>query len=206
MTNDDPTAIPTDEAKLPATVLLGPPGAGKGTQGRVLGMIPGFLHWEAGRVLRALDPESEVGRRAREVLARGDLLDDETVIAVFRDSLRAHTAALAPSRPILVLDGLPRTIGQAQRLMSLVDVIVVLHLVAPDPERLVSRLALRAGQEGRADDGSEAIVRHRLEVYRRATEPVLREFPADLVVEIDAMRDAVVVTHDILGRIIERRR
>jgi adenylate kinase len=169
-------------------------------------MIPGFVHWEAGKVLRDLDPESDIGRRTRAILARGDLLDDDTVVAVFRESAFTRRQDVGGPSPVLVLDGIPRTTGQAIRLASLVDVFLVLHLVARDPDRLVARLALRGQLEGRADDESEAIVRHRFEVYRRETEPLLREFAPDIVVEVDAMREPIMVTHDILGHILERQR
>jgi adenylate kinase len=203
-TMNEPEILPSPSFRPPAVILVGPPGAGKGTQGRVLGMIPGFVHWEAGRVLRDLDPETEIGRRTRTILARGDLLDDDTVVAVFRESVFARRREVDGPSPVLVLDGIPRTTGQAIRLTKLVDVFVVLHLVAHDPDRLVTRLALRARQEGRADDESEAIVRHRFEVYRRETEPVLREFDPGIVVEVDAMREPVVVAHEVLGHIVGR--
>jgi len=205
-TMNEPATRPSAPSGNPAVILVGPPGAGKGTQGRVLGMIPGFVHWEAGKVLRELDPESDIGRRTGAILARGDLLDDDTVIAVFRESALRRPQGLGGASALLVLDGIPRTTGQAIRLASLVDVFLVLHLVAPDPDRLVARLALRAQQEGRADDESEAIVRHRFGVYRRETEPVLRQFASDTVVEVDAMREPVMVTYDILGHILERQR
>lgn len=205
-TMNEPATLPAAPSETPAVILVGPPGAGKGTQGRVLGMIPGFMHWEAGKVLRELDPDSDIGRRTRAILARGDLLDDDTVVAVFRESALNRQRHPGGASAVLVLDGIPRTTGQAIRLASLVDVFLVLHLVAPDPDRLVARLALRAKQEGRADDESETIVRHRFEVYRRETEPVLQQFASDIVVEVDAMRQPAMVTHDILGNILERQR
>lgn len=185
-----------------AVILVGPPGAGKGTQGRILGTIPGFVHWEAGKVLRSLDPNSEIGKKTKAVVDRGDLLPDELVIEIFRSSLPQREDW---SDATLILDGLPRTRGQARMVRSLVDIFLVLHLVAPDAQSLVRRLARRASIEGRQDDVSEQIVRHRLGVYERETAPVLEEFPKDSIVDIDAMRAPAAVTHEILGHILGRR-
>jgi adenylate kinase len=187
-----------------ALLLIGPPGSGKGTQGKILGALPGIHYWEAGEALRVIDPDSDIGRIIRQHLSRGELIPDELAVSLCLDDLEAHATAGAyrPATDLLVLDGIPRTVRQAALLDEQVAVIKIVHLVCDDIERLVQRLRQRSAQQGRADDADERVVRHRLAVYQRDTAPVLEYYPAERVATIDALRPPAEVFDQILHLVI----
>jgi adenylate kinase len=167
-------------------LLLGPPGAGKGTQAEILVERLGIPQISTGDMLRAaVAAGTEVGRKAEAVMARGDLVSDEIVIQVARERMAEDDA-----RRGFILDGFPRTSGQAEALDRMLE-----ELGTPlercislrvDPEELVARLLNRARIEGRSDDNEESI-RNRMEVYRRETRPLIDHYRAQGVLrEIDA--------------------
>jgi adenylate kinase len=168
-------------------LLLGPPGAGKGTQARFLVERLGVPQISTGDMLRsAVAADSEVGRRAKACMDAGRLAPDGLVIGVAEERLRRPDAAEG-----FVLDGFPRTVAQAEaldlllaRLGSKLERCVVL---AVDEEELVERLLRRAGLEGRSDDNEESI-RTRMREYRRKTEPLIDHYrQRGVVVEVDGM-------------------
>jgi adenylate kinase len=177
-------------------VLLGPPGSGKGTQAQRLSAREGWLHLSTGDLLRAAVSEgTALGRRAAPIMAAGDLVPDDLVTALVVERVgRAGPGAG------FVLDGYPRTVGQADDLdRALGDdgLDAVVRFVVPDAE-LVSRLLSR----GRADD-TEAVVRERLRVYRDRTEPLVERYRrAGLLRDVDATGPVEAVegrTRDALG-------
>jgi adenylate kinase len=187
-----------------ALLLIGPPGSGKSTQGKVLGMLPGFHYWEAGEALRAIDPDSEVGRVIHHHSAQGELIPDELAVSLCLDDLKARVAAGAyhPENDILVLDGIPRSVKQAALLEAQVAVIKILHLVCSDVEQLVQRLRRRAVEQGRTDDAKERVIRHRLAVYQQTTAQVLTYYPTEYIAPIDALRSPAEVLDQILHVLI----
>jgi adenylate kinase len=187
-----------------ALLLIGLPGSGKSTQGKILASLPGIHYWEAGEALRAVDPDSDIGRVIHRQISRGELIPDELAVSLCLDDLEAHVIAGAyhPATDLLVLDGIPRTVGQAALLDEQVAVIKILHLVCDDVEQVVQRLRQRAAQQGRADDADEHVIRHRLEVYQRDTAPVLEYYPAERIAKIDALRSPAEVFDQILHRLI----
>ena len=104
--------------KYRTILLLGAPGAGKGTQGKILGAIPNFYHFACGDVFRHLTPESELGRVFLDYSSRGELVPDEPTIRLWRQHLEAATrdGDFDPAADILVLDGIPRNANQARML------------------------------------------------------------------------------------------
>lgn len=159
-------------------VLFGPPGAGKGTQAKLLTQARGVPQLSTGDMLRAaIAAGSELGLSAKAIMDRGDLVSDDIVIGIIAERLdHADCAAGA------IFDGFPRTIAQAQALDRLlesrgkkIDVAIELKV---DDEALIARSANRvkemaiAGQAPRADDTPETL-RNRLEVYYRNTAPLI---------------------------------
>jgi adenylate kinase len=152
-------------------VMLGAPGAGKGTQAVRIAELQEVPHISTGAMLReAIASGSELGGRVRTIVESGELVPDELMVEVIRERLgRPDTA------PGFVLDGFPRTTVQAEALDGLLEELArplsaVLELVLAE-DVAVQRMLGRAAQEGRADDTPE-VIRHRFEVYRRQTEPV----------------------------------
>ncbi len=154
-------------------VILGPPGAGKGTQGKLISAEALIPHINTGDMFRAeVAAESDLGRRIRAVLDSGDLVPDEVTIEVVRVRLAQEDTTEG-----FVLDGFPRTLAQAEALDRVLEEIdrgelsVVLDFQVSD-EIAVERLLRRAGQESRSDDTRETI-QHRLDVYHDKSEPLV---------------------------------
>jgi adenylate kinase len=156
-------------------LLLGPQGAGKGTQGKLLAEEYGIPHIATGDMLRAAIAEgTELGRKAEPLLRSGRLVPDEIMIGLIRDRL-----AEDDTRQGFVLDGFPRNTAQAEALDTTLEEIerplsVVFEFQLPEAV-CVERLTRRAEEEGRADDTPEAI-RMRLRLYREQTEPLIEYY------------------------------
>ena len=156
-------------------LLLGPQGAGKGTQAKRISAEYGIPQIASGEILRAeMAAGTELGRRVQEVYDRGDLVSDDLMIELIRNRLETPDTEAG-----FVLDGFPRTTVQAEALASMFSDIgrsfnVAFALQIPD-EVAFERLRLRAELEGRADDTDEAIKR-RLDNYHRETEPLIEHY------------------------------
>jgi adenylate kinase len=153
-------------------LLLGPPGAGKGTQAQRLAVDLGIPQISTGDMLRAaVAAGTSVGREAKSYMDAGKLVPDEVVVGVAEERLRQPDA-----RDGFILDGFPRTVAQAEALDALLDRLgaklerCVSLEVAED--ELVARLLRRAEIEGRSDDNEDAI-RTRMREYRSKTEPLI---------------------------------
>jgi adenylate kinase len=149
-------------------VLMGPPGSGKGTQAEILAKELGIPAISTGDMLRgAVDEGSELGRKVDGIMRSGALVDDETMAEVVRERLARDDA-----RRGFLLDGYPRTLGQAETLEGILsDLEEGLHaaVLVDVPE---DELVVRALGRGRADD-TEPVIRERLRVYREKTAPVI---------------------------------
>lgn len=162
-------------------VLVGPPGAGKGTQAVVLAEKLGIPHISTGDLFRAhIADDSELGREVKSYLDTGKLVPDEVTNAMVKERLSEPDAADG-----FLLDGFPRNVGQAEVLGKMLgeidhplDAVVELKV---DEDELVQRLLAR----GRADD-TEGVIRQRLQVYRDETAPLLQYY-SDKLVTVDGV-------------------
>ena len=185
-------------------LLFGAPGSGKGTQGKILAAIPGFFHSACGDVFRSMDQRSEMGRRIAEYTSRGQLVPDEITITLWKDYIKGMELVnrFFPETELLVLDGIPRSIEQARLMEDSIDVVKVIYLVCADMKKMVERLRRRAIKENRADDASDAVIQHRLEVYEKETKPVLDYYPQDKIARVDATMSQIKVLQAILNLIV----
>jgi adenylate kinase len=173
---------------------LGAPGAGKGTQAALLAEKLGVPHISTGDMLRAaVAAESPVGLKAKAVMDAGHLVSDEIVIGIAEERLKEDDAAAG-----FILDGFPRTLGQAEALDGLLERIDsridCCLAITVDAEGIVKRLLKRAEIEGRADD-NEATIRERMRVYVVETEPLLGYYAArSLVREVPGMGSVTEVS------------
>lgn len=181
-------------------LLFGPPGVGKGTQGKLLGAIPGFFHLATGDMFRGLDKESDLGREFLSYSTKGELVPDELTIRLWQRHVQDLIDAdrYDPACDILVLDGIPRSVAQAEALDDKIDALAVVHLAAPDIDEMVQRMKGRAEKEGRPDDADETVIRRRFEVYDRETAPVLEHYDATLIRNVPAVGKPVAVLRDVL--------
>lgn len=183
------------EGKSARVVLLGPPGAGKGTQGVTLSAALGIPAISTGDMLReAVAEGSGLGNKVQGIMASGALVDDATMADVVRDRLTKPDA-----RSGFLLDGYPRTLPQAETLAGILhdagtELDAVLLVEVPEDE-LVRRTLLR----GRADD-LENVIRERLRVYREKTEPLIGYYrERGLLREIDGNRPVEDVSARMFG-------
>jgi adenylate kinase len=187
------------------TVLLfGPPGVGKGTQGRILGQIPGFFHLSVGDVFRSLDINSPDGREVYQYSSQGMLVPDETTIRIWNRNLNALTilSLFKPHEDLLILDGIPRNRRQAEIVEEHIEVLKIVHLKCVDTESMIHRIRRRAIRENRVDDAHEDIIRKRFQVYEHDTKPVLEYYPQKLMAEVDAMGSPAEVLMNILKWVV----
>jgi adenylate kinase len=189
--------------KFRTILLFGAPGAGKGTQGKILGTIPHFFHCACGDVFRNLTTDNPIGRVFIDYSSRGQLVPDEPTVELwsrFIDNCRTG-GRFRPDHDTLVLDGIPRNAHQAEMLKDTLDVRAVFYLRCPNMNKLVERLQRRALRENRLDDANLDIIRHRLKTYERETKPVLSFYGKNIVHKIDSTQTPVKVLRDILGKI-----
>lgn len=184
-------------------LIFGPPGSGKGTQGRVLGSIPGFCHVACGEVFRSLDLRSEVALTFIEYSRKGDLVPDKVVIELWKNHIEKMIAlsSFKPDIDHLLLDGIPRNVSQAKLLEKHLDVKKVFHLHSPNRSELINRLRRRAIKENRLDDVSDEVIQNRLETYDEQSKPVLEFYKNKGVIDIDGTRYPYEVTRDVLAYI-----
>lgn len=168
-------------------ILFGPPAAGKGTQAKRLVETRGMVQLSTGDMLRAaIASGSDLGLKVKDIMARGDLVTDEIVIALIEDRLPEAEAAGGA-----IFDGFPRTVAQAEALDSMLakrgaQIDRVVRLVVDD-QALTARIAKRFEEQGRPDDNPETF-KDRLAVYNRQTAPLLPYYEAQgKIFEIDGM-------------------
>ncbi len=192
----------TDRYK--SVLLFGAPGVGKGTQGKILGRIPGFFHLACGDVFRSLDMTSELGKQFLAYSSRGELVPDELTIEMWRQNMHAQTvlSLFKPKQDLLVLDGIPRNVAQAKALHKSLDVLKVIHLSCGDEEAMMQRMRRRALKENRMDDADDKVIRHRFEVYHQETHPVLDFYHSSIVVNIDAVGSPAQVFMRVLEVVV----
>jgi len=157
-------------------LIFGPPGSGKGTQSEHIAKKYNLLHLSTGDMLRAeIGSGSELGEKVKHIMARGELVPDEVVIAMIAARIDAEK-----SRSGFLYDGFPRTVQQAAELEKMLEgkglkVNMMLALDVSHDE-LVKRLLGRGAISGRSDDQDMSVIENRIEVYRSKTEPLADYF------------------------------
>jgi adenylate kinase len=175
-------------------ILMGPPGAGKGTQAKVIAERLGIPAISTGDIFRAnVSQQTPLGVEAKRYMDAGDYVPDAVTNAMVRSRIAEPDAA-----PGFLLDGYPRTVAQVEELDAMladngqaIDSVVVLTV---DQDEVVQRLLKRAEIEGRADD-TEDVIRRRQEIYTEQTAPLIEVYAGrDLLVEVDGMGSVDEVT------------
>jgi adenylate kinase len=178
-------------------ILMGPPGAGKGTQAKVVADHFGVPAISTGDIFRAnVSAGTELGKKAQQYMDAGEYVPDEVTNLMVRNRIDEQDA-----EPGFLLDGYPRTLAQVEELDGMIkhtghqlDAVLVLTV---DGEELVQRLLERAKTEGRADD-TEEVIRRRQELYAEQTEPLIEVYrDRGILVEVDGMGEVDEVTERI---------
>ncbi len=186
--------------KFRTILLVGAPGAGKGTQGKILGTIPNFFHCACGDVFRNLTIDSELGRIFVRYSSKGKLVPDAYTVRLWRDNITAQTqlGRFDPERDTLVLDGIPRNLHQAKMLQDALDIVAVFNFICPDENQLADRLQRRALRDNRLDDANLEVIKQRLAIYGKETKPILAYYGPELVHTIGSTQSPINVLRDIL--------
>ena len=184
-------------------LLLGPPGAGKGTQGAILAERLGLPKFATGDLLRdAVKRGTPIGLKAKAVMEAGHLVSDDIIMGVVREELGKPEAAKG-----VIFDGVVRTVPQAEGVERLLrernrKLDYVLFFNVPDAE-ILARLDKRRSLEGRADDDPKAVAT-RLQAYRQQTAPVLEWYRArggvQEIAAVGAIDDIAARVRSILGK------
>ncbi len=184
-------------------LLFGPPGAGKGTQAKILEQQLSIPHVSTGDMFREhLKTGTELGKRVKEILAAGELVPDEITNEMVRQRLSLDDVARG-----VLLDGFPRNVAQAKFLDSIlaereasVGQVIVIELAESE---LVTRMKGRAEKEGRTDDADPAVIQNRIETYRRESEPCVAHYEgtAAVVTKVNGLGSIEEVTERILREI-----
>lgn len=174
-------------------LFIGPPGAGKGTQAKLVAERLGIPHISTGDMFRHHVSEgTDLGEKVEAIMAAGEYVPDEITVAMLKERISEEDAASG-----YILDGFPRTEGQVESLDNLIgerglDKVVVFEVVE---DELIDRMLSR----GRADDTEETI-RNRFEVYREQTQPLLDIYGSrDLTVTVDGMGEIAEVTDRVVA-------
>jgi adenylate kinase len=181
-------------------IFLGPPGAGKGTQAQRIEAAYDIRQLSTGDMLRAaVAAETEIGKQAKDIMARGDLVPDAVVVDIISDRIEE-----ADCQNGFILDGFPRNVAQAEALDAMLgDKNIALDGVvelAVDPDVLIGRILKRAEEsaDGPRDDDTEEALQHRLRVYEEQTAPVAVFYASKGILKtLDGMQEMDEVTQQI---------
>jgi adenylate kinase len=185
-------------------LLIGPPGAGKGTQAALLANAYGIPAISTGDIFRKnVKDETELGLKVKSIMDRGEYVPDSLTNELIRDRLSQADAEAG-----FLLDGYPRTNDQVNELDDILSsqhrILDAVVLLVADPDELVRRLLKRAEEQGRTDD-TEDIIRHRQNVYLEQTQPLIEIYSSrSIVVEIDGLGQVGEVTERILNALTAR--
>lgn len=192
--------IPSYNQPFRSVLVFGPPGSGKGTLGKFLSSAGNHYHLSSGDIFRGLSPESPAGKLFHNYAGKGLLLPDEVTIQIWNHYVHGLIATnrYFPEQQLLLLDGIPRTIRQANLLDKLIKIEKVIVLSIEDTEELIKRIQRRALIEKRMDDMHTDVLRTRMEVYERDTSKLLDHYPKELIARFNADQKPLDVLRDVL--------
>lgn len=192
--------IPAYNQLFRSILIFGPPGSGKGTLGKFLSSAGNHFHLSSGDIFRGLAPESPAGQLYHNYAGKGLLLPDEVTIQIWHHYVHGLIATnrYFPEQQLLLLDGIPRTIRQADLLNKYIRIEKIIVLEIANSEELIKRIQRRALIEKRTDDLDSAVLRTRMDIYERDTRKLLKHYPDQLLARFNAARRPLEVLRDVL--------
>lgn len=192
--------IPQSNEPFRSVLVFGPPGSGKGTLGKFLSSAGNHFHLSSGDIFRGLSPESPAGKLYHSYAGKGLLLPDEVTIEIWHIFVGGLIATnrYFPSQQLLLLDGIPRTIRQADLLDQHIRIEKIIVLDIGDTEKLIQRIQRRALIEKRTDDMDPLVLKTRMEVYEQDTVQLLKHYPPHILSRFNADQKPLEVLRDVL--------
>ena len=190
---------------ISAFLIFGAPGSGKGTVGAKLANVAtGIKHLSTGDIFRGLSPASENGKLFASYANAGKLVPDEVTIQIFSRYVGGliDTNKFDPTKQTFLLDGIPRTVEQAELIKNTVNVKHIFVLEISDHSVIIERLLKRAATKGRKDDIHESVVRARIDEYENKTAAVLSVYDPSLITKINGAQAPDEVFRDVLNEYI----
>jgi len=187
-------------SKFRSVLLFGPPGSGKGTLGKFLSSAGNHFHLSSGDIFRGLSPESPSGKLYHSYASQGLLLPDEITVQIWHHFVHGLIATnrYFPEQQLLLLDGLPRTVQQADLLEKYIHIEKIIVLEVDDTEKLIQRIQRRALIEKRSDDRDPKVLRTRMDIYQQETLKLLDHYPDEVISRFNADQKPLEVLRDVL--------
>lgn len=183
-----------------SVLLFGPPGSGKGTLGKFLSSAGNHFHLSSGDIFRGLSPESPAGKLYHHYAGKGLLLPDEVTIQIWHHFVNGLIATnrYFPEQQLLLLDGIPRTIRQADLLQRYIRAERIIVLEVEREEELIKRIQRRGLIEKRTDDMDPHVLKTRIEIYKRDTVKLLKHYAPTLFSRFNGDQKPLEVLRDVL--------
>lgn len=184
-------------------LLLGPPGSGKGTLGKLLSSAGNHFHLSSGDIFRGLSPESPAGKLYHSYAGKGHLLPDDVTLGIWHHFVEGLIATnrYFPHQQLLLLDGIPRNINQAELIEPYIQIMHIIVLETKNIDILIKRMKRRALIERRADDLEETVLQTRMKVYAEDTHKLLEHYPSNLISRFNADQRPLEVLRDVLSKL-----
>lgn len=191
------------QGKFSSILLFGPPGAGKATLGKFLTDSGSQYHLESGEIFRSLPASSPAGELYYHYARRGALIPDEATLEIWKYYVLGliATNTFHPDYQDLLLDGIPRTVKQAEMLQEHVQVKHIIVLEVPNSDELVTRLQHRARKEGKMEEMDPQTIIKKLDTYREEIQKVIHYYPPHLVSRVNGDQKPLEVLRDVLVRL-----
>lgn len=186
-----------------SVLLFGPPGAGKGTLGKLLSSAGNHFHLSSGDIFRGLSPESPAGKIYHSYAGKGHLVPDDIAVGIWHHFVEGLIATnrYFPHQQLLLLDGIPRTVPQAKLFERYIQIKHIIVLETQNFDELIKRMKRRALIERRHDDMDETVLQTRMRVYMEDTHKLLEHYPSNLISRFNADQRPLEVLRDVLGKL-----